>query len=270
MQRPTLWPCERELERGRGELGFPSTLGPQSSPSLEEGLVRRLPWGPPGEPNSLCDLMRVQVRTPHCSAQANTPFPLPAPGLFLLCKTRRPILPATSTPSLFKHIRTSSVSQRLPAQSQVGGWSDGLCAIALSVCGHFCPTPPPVTSASKNTDQSLPRTPFLLSSGFSFPQHPHSPLEKRCWGFRKGWRRRMTGQPSELQQNKLWVQQQGFKGGPHFLHSPGHHLEELVKYRPSPRPPESESPENGSSDLLLLSYGKFGKHCVGLQEKLSA
>ena len=78
----------------------------------------------------------------------------------------------------------------------------------------------------------------------------------------------MTGQLSELQQNKLWVQQQGFKGGPHFLHSPGHHLEELVKYRPSPRPPESESPENGSSDLLLLSYGKFGKHCVGLQEKL--
>lgn len=111
---------------GAGELGFPLTLGPQSSPSLEEGLVRRLPWGTPGEPNSLCDLVRVQVGTPHCSPQANTPFPLPAPGLFLLCKMRRPILPATSTPSLFKHIRTSSVSQRLPAQSQVGGRSDGL------------------------------------------------------------------------------------------------------------------------------------------------
>lgn len=234
--------------------------------------MRRLPWGPPGEPNSLCDLVRFQVGTPHCSPQANTPFPLPAPGLFLLCKRRRPSLPATSTPSLFKHIRTSSVSQRLPAQSQVGGWSDGLCASALSVCGHFCPTPPPVTSARKDTDQALPRTPFLLSSGLSFPQHPHSPLEKRCWGFRKGWRRRVTGQPSELQQNKLWVQQRGFKEGPHFLHSPGRkcHLEELVKYRPSPRPPESESPENGYSDLLLLSYGKFGKHCFRLQEKLPA
>lgn len=43
----------------------------------------------------------------------------------------------------------------------------------------------------------------------------------------------MTGPPSELQ-NKLRVQQQGFKEGPHFLHSPGHHLEEFVKYRPSP------------------------------------
>lgn len=231
--------------------------------------MRRLPWGPPGEPNSLCDLVRVQVGTPHCSRQANTSFPLPALGLFLLCKTRRLILPATSTPSLSKHIRTSSVSQRPPAQSQVGGQSDGLCASALSVCGHFCPTPPPVTSASKDTDQSLPRTPFHLSSGLSFPQHPHSPLEKRCWGFRKGWWRRMTGQPSELQ-NKLRVQQQGFKEGPHFLHSPGHHLEGFVKYRPSPRPPESESLENGYSDLLLLSYGKFRKHCVGLQEKLPA
>lgn len=82
----------------------------------------------------------------------------------------------------------------------------------------------------------------------------------------------VTGRPSELQQNKLWVQRRGFKEGPHFLHSPGRkcHLEELVKYRPSPRPPESESPVNGYSDLLLLSYGKFGKHCFRLQEKLPA
>lgn len=70
----------------------------------------------------------------------------------------------------------------------------------------------------------------------------------------------VTGRPSELQQNKLWVQRWGFKEGPHFLHSPGRkcHLEELVKYRPSPRPPEPESPENGYSDLLLLSYRNSG------------
>ena len=58
--------CARGKWRGDGGSWGSPPAGPQSSPSLEEGLVRRLPWGPLGEPNSLCDLVRVQVGTPHC------------------------------------------------------------------------------------------------------------------------------------------------------------------------------------------------------------
>lgn len=193
-----LCPAPRALAgrgaRRRGPAWLPSTCGPQSSPSLEEGLTRSLPWAPPGRAPERGSALLCPLTARPCGVQAGIPHHPARPGPLppALLRSASPLQNEDTRvschlrhPLFFKQIRTSSVSQRLPVRVRWEGSQDALGS--ASPLRPLCPTPR--TSAAKDRDQSLQRTSSLPSSGLShppLPPQPHSPLEEEGRGLRGG------------------------------------------------------------------------------------